>query len=246
MIHSNGWHATPDDSTPQPNARPTADHTGQTNHTGQADHADERESSGLTAAAPSLPQLDTFDPADTQPGLPTPRAVPVFAPAARPSQPHSPFPVSGPLDNPAHGLPTAPSPSDSIWRPRKTRAGTKLLIVENEYANLQLMERILGYAGYECVTASNGREALAVFERERPDMMLTDIAMPVMDGLEATAALRARPEGAHIPIVAVSAHVMAEDRERALRAGCTEYVTKPYRPHDLLAVVERLLTEGRR
>lgn len=243
MRHSNGWHATPDDSSPETNARHTTDHADHTDHTGERD---ERDGPKLTAAAPALPHLDPFDPGDTQPSLPAPRTVPVFTPAIRPIQPHSPLPVSGPLDNPAHGLPTAPSPSDSIWRPRLTRAGTKLLIVENEYANLQLMERILGYAGYECFTASNGREALAIFERERPDLILTDIAMPVMDGLAATAALRARPEGARIPIVAVSAHVMAEDRERALRAGCTEYVTKPYRPHDLLAVVERLLTEGRR
>lgn len=237
MTHSNGWHATPDDSTPQTDAHSTADH---------ADHADERGGPGLTAAAPSLPQIDAFDPADTQPGLPAPRTVPVFAPAIRPLQPQSPFPVSGPLDNPAHGVPAPARPGDSIWRPHKTRPGAKLLIVENEYSNLLLMERILGYAGYECVTAGNGREALTIFERERPDLILTDIAMPVMDGLEATAALRARPEGAHIPIVAVSAHAMAEDRDRALRAGCTEYLTKPYRPHDLLAVVERLLTEGRR
>ena len=202
-------------------------------------------SASAPALAHELSQNGHADPGNTRPSLPAPRLVPVFTPPPPamilPGRPAN----SGPLDNPAHGVPTAPAPGDSIWRSRKTRPGAKILIVENEYTNQLLMERILGFAGYECVTAGNGHIALDVFDREHPDLVLTDIAMPVMDGLAAVAALRARPAGARIPIVAVSAHALPEDREYALRRGCTDYLTKPYRPHDLLEVVERLLREGR-
>jgi CheY-like chemotaxis protein len=123
-------------------------------------------------------------------------------------------------------------------------AGAKVLIVENEDSNRLLMEKILSLVGYLCVSASNGQEALEVFSRERPRIVLTDISMPVMDGYEEIARLRALPEGARVPIVAVTAHAMAGDREFALRGGCNDYLVKPYRPRDLLEVVERLLKEA--
>lgn len=122
--------------------------------------------------------------------------------------------------------------------------GKTILIVENEDSNRILMEKILGFAGYRCVAATNGQEALEVFDRERPDIVLTDISMPVMDGFEEIALIRARPEGARVPIVAVTAHAMRGDRESALREGCDEYLAKPYRPRDLLDVVARLLKEA--
>jgi CheY-like chemotaxis protein len=128
---------------------------------------------------------------------------------------------------------------------RKLATHATVLIVEHEFTNRMLMEKILDIGGYHCVMASNGQEALAVFERERPDLVLTDVSMPIMDGLAATAALRARPEGKHVPIIAVSGHALREDREHALRQGCTEYLVKPYRPHDLLALVARLLRTER-
>jgi CheY-like chemotaxis protein len=137
--------------------------------------------------------------------------------------------------------------SASAARPTPTRlpqVAAKILIVENEDSNRTLMEKILGLAGYRCISACNGQEALDVFEHERPDIVLTDISMPVMDGLEEVAAIRARPDGARVPIVAVTAHAMSGDREFALREGCTEYLAKPFRPRDLLAVVERLLKEA--
>ncbi len=127
---------------------------------------------------------------------------------------------------------------------RLPQVAAKILIVENEDSNRTLMENILGLAGYRCISACNGQEALDVFEHERPDIVLTDISMPVMDGLEEVAAIRARPDGARVPIVAVTAHAMSGDREFALREGCTEYLAKPFRPRELLAVVERLLKEA--
>lgn len=263
MTDPTDWRATPDrhdrhvarDRHTARDVHPSSERPAPVSHaprvaTAQTARADDTDTPPVvSASAPSLAhelgQRGLPDPADTRPSLPAPRLVPVFTPPSPamilPGRP----PTSGPLDNPAHGMPSAPSPGDSIWRSRKPRAGAKILIVENEYTNQLLMERILGFAGYECVTAGNGRIALDVFDREQPDLVLTDIAMPVMDGLAAVAALRARPAGARIPIVAVSAHALPEDREYALRRGCTEYLTKPYRPHDLLEVVERLLREGR-
>jgi CheY-like chemotaxis protein len=120
--------------------------------------------------------------------------------------------------------------------------GITILIVENEESNRTLMEKILGFAGYKCVAACNGQEAVDLFDRRRPALILTDISMPVMDGYEATAAIRERAEGATVPIVAVTAHAMAGDRERAIQQGCTEYLAKPYRTRELLDVVERLLS----
>lgn len=128
--------------------------------------------------------------------------------------------------------------------PSPQATGATILIVENEDSNRTLMEKILGFAGYHCVTACNGQEALDAFDRGRPDLVLTDIAMPVMDGYETTGHIRARPGGAAIPIVAVTAHAMSGDREYALQRGCSAYLAKPYRPRDLIEVVERLLREA--
>lgn len=120
--------------------------------------------------------------------------------------------------------------------PRET-----ILVVENEETNRCLMEQILGFAGYRSVSASNGLEALDVLDRERVDLVLIDLSMPVLDGYRATEIIRRRPDGADLPIVAVTAHAMSEDRELALAAGCTDYLAKPYRPADLVSLVERLL-----
>lgn len=120
--------------------------------------------------------------------------------------------------------------------PRET-----ILVVENEEINRSLMEQILGFAGYRSISASNGLEALGVLDRERVDLVLIDLSMPVLDGYRATEIIRRRPDGADLPIVAVTAHAMSEDRELALAAGCTDYLAKPYRPAELLSLIERLL-----
>ncbi len=132
----------------------------------------------------------------------------------------------------------------SAWPVARDHAGHTVLIVENEDDNRTLMEEILRLAGYRCLTARNGREAVETFDHERPDIVLTDISMPVMDGLEEVASIRSRSYGATVPIVAVTAHALGGDREDALRQGCTDYLAKPYRPRELLAVVARLLKEG--
>ncbi len=123
----------------------------------------------------------------------------------------------------------APSPPETI------------LIVENEDTNRRLMEQILDFAGYRYLSASNGLEALDLIAREQVDLVLIDLSMPIMDGFRTTEIIRLRPQNATLPIVAVTAHAMSDDRELALRSGCTDYLAKPFRPNQLLQVVERLL-----
>ncbi len=120
------------------------------------------------------------------------------------------------------------------------RPGT-ILVAENEATNRHLMEQILRIAGYDTLTATNGREALEVLATRPADLVLVDISMPVLDGYHMLALLREQPVYATLPVVAVTAHATLEDRQRALRSGFTEYLTKPFRPRDLLRLVERLL-----
>lgn len=116
-----------------------------------------------------------------------------------------------------------------------------ILVVENEVSNRLLIERVLSTRGYRCLCASNGREALDILDREHVDLILTDLSMPVLDGYQTTQLIRARPGLANIPIVAVTAFALNDEGEAARQIGCTEYLTKPFRPRQLLDVVGRLL-----
>jgi CheY-like chemotaxis protein len=116
-----------------------------------------------------------------------------------------------------------------------------ILIVENEVSNRLLIERVLSTRGYRCLSASNGREALALLDREHVDLILTDLSMPVLDGYRTTQLIRARPGLSDVPIVAVTAYALSDEGEAARQIGCTEYLTKPFKPRQLLEVVERLL-----
>jgi two-component system, sensor histidine kinase and response regulator len=100
---------------------------------------------------------------------------------------------------------------------------------------------LLEKRGHEVYVAENGREALAILETTKPDVVLMDLQMPVMDGFEAIRAIRAKErKGGHLPIVALTAHAMQGDRERCLEAGADDYVTKPIRTADLFAAIERV------
>jgi CheY-like chemotaxis protein len=116
-----------------------------------------------------------------------------------------------------------------------------ILIVENEVSNRILIERVLSTRGYRCVSASNGREALNILDHEQVDLILTDLSMPVLDGYRTTKLIRARPALANVPIVAVTAYALNDESEAAMHIGCTEYLTKPFKPRQLLEVVDRLL-----
>ena len=116
-----------------------------------------------------------------------------------------------------------------------------ILVVENEVSNRILIERVLSTRGYRCLSASNGREALDILDNEHVDLILTDLSMPVLDGYRTTQLIRSRPGLEQVPIVAVTAFALNDEGEAARNIGCTEYLTKPFKPRRLLEVVERLL-----
>ena len=127
--------------------------------------------------------------------------------------------------------------------PLPGRGQPTILVIENEISNRILIERVLSTRGYYCLCASNGREALEILDRERVDLILTDLSMPVLDGYRTTQLIRSRPALVNVPIVAVTAYALNDENEAALQIGCNEYLTKPFKPRQLLEVVDRLLPQ---
>ena len=119
-----------------------------------------------------------------------------------------------------------------------------VLVVEDNEDNLFTLRQILARRPLEIVTATSGRQAIERCRRRPPDLVIMDVQMPGMTGLQATGAIRALPGGADIPIVALTAQAMKGDRERILAAGCDAYLAKPVQPNELISVVERLLRRG--
>jgi len=103
----------------------------------------------------------------------------------------------------------------------------KILYVEDNDDNVYVMRNRLGRVGYTVLVAADAEQGLAMAAAEHPDLILMDLRLPGLDGWEATRRLKAMPETRHIPVIAVSAHAMAGDREKALEAGCDDYDTKP-------------------
>jgi CheY-like chemotaxis protein/HPt (histidine-containing phosphotransfer) domain-containing protein len=120
--------------------------------------------------------------------------------------------------------------------------GLRVLVAEDNAVNQQVAVGMLERAGHTAVVAGNGREALAHLERETFDLVLMDVQMPELDGLETTTAIRERERatGAHIPIVAVTAHALRGDAERCLAAGMDDYLAKPLQPRELRAAIQRV------
>jgi len=128
------------------------------------------------------------------------------------------------------------------------RAPLRILVAEDNAVNQRLLVRILEKQGHAVTLAGNGREALSALEAGTLfDVVLMDVQMPEMDGFEATAAIRAREKdtGAHVPIVALTAHALKGDREACLAAGMDEYLTKPIRTPELLEVITRLSSDAK-
>jgi len=111
-----------------------------------------------------------------------------------------------------------------------------ILLVEDEEDNMQILRDLLT-ADYEIAEAINGEKALAAVAKKRPDLILMDIQLPIMDGYEATRRLKADPASRSIPIIAITSYALGEDERRARAAGCDDFVAKPYSPRFLLAKV---------
>ena len=122
-----------------------------------------------------------------------------------------------------------PSRSPRYTAPSGTKPGLRLLVVEDNPVNRLVATRLLEKQNHTVRTATNGREALDMIEKEKFDCVLMDVQMPVLDGFEATAAIRnkERVSGGHLPIIALTAHAIAGDLERCLAAGMDGYLTKP-------------------
>jgi CheY-like chemotaxis protein len=119
----------------------------------------------------------------------------------------------------------------------------KILYVEDNEDNVYMLSRRLRRNGHEVIVAADGEQGLAMARAEAPALILMDLRLPAMDGWEATRRLKATPETRDIPIIALSAHVMAGDKEKALAAGCDDYETKPIDFPRLLAKMAALLPE---
>jgi two-component system, cell cycle response regulator DivK len=118
---------------------------------------------------------------------------------------------------------------------------TKILLVEDNEMNLDMLSRRLSRQGYEVVAAQDGAAGVDRAASERPHIILMDMSLPVLDGWEATRRLKADPATREIPIIALTAHAMAEDREKAMAAGCDDYDTKPIDLPRLIEKIKKLL-----
>lgn len=119
----------------------------------------------------------------------------------------------------------------------------QILVVEDQEDNLRIMRDLLNDAGFEVIEARNGNEALSVTEAERPDLILMDIQLPELDGLEATRRIKDNPATRHIPVLAVTSYALNGDNEKAMAAGCDAYFAKPVSPRALLAKIREYLPE---
>lgn len=118
---------------------------------------------------------------------------------------------------------------------------TRVLIVEDNELSLDMLSRRMQRKGYVIITAMDGAQAISMAQSERPDLILMDMRLPVLDGWQATRQIKATPATSHILIIALTAQAMAGDREKAMEAGCDEYETKPVDLPRLLNKIDALL-----
>ena len=117
----------------------------------------------------------------------------------------------------------------------------RLLYVEDNEMNRDMLSRRLQRRGFEVLIAADGEEGVILAAAERPDLIFMDMSLPVLDGWEATRQIKAAPDTHSIPIIGLTAHAMAADRDKCLEAGCDDYDTKPVELDRLLKKIERLL-----
>ncbi|HTY11393.1 MAG TPA: response regulator [Bacteroidota bacterium] len=117
----------------------------------------------------------------------------------------------------------------------------KLLVVEDNEINRDMMVRRLQRRGYTLVTAVDGQQGIDMARSEKPDLILMDMSLPVLDGWEATRQIKKDESLKHIPVVGLTAHAMVGDRDQALQAGCDDYATKPVEFEKLIELINRLI-----
>jgi len=115
----------------------------------------------------------------------------------------------------------------------------RILVVEDQPDNRQIIRDMLAATDYEIIEAEDGEQALAAIAKQRPDLILMDIQLPVMDGYEATRRIKADPALRSIPIIAVTSYALSGEEKKARAAGCDDYVPKPYSPRQLLAKIRQ-------
>lgn len=120
--------------------------------------------------------------------------------------------------------------------------GSRILVIEDNQDNMTLISDILVSLKYTVLQAADGEQGIAMASAEQPDLILMDLSLPRVDGWTATRRIKADPELQHIPIIALTAHAMIGDRERALAAGCDDYVSKPINLRELASKLARYLS----
>jgi len=122
----------------------------------------------------------------------------------------------------------------------------KILIVEDNPQNMRLMEMVLRAKDYVLLKATDGEEALNMARREQPDLIIMDVQLPKLSGLEVTKRLRAMPAFSHTPIIAITAYAMKGDREKVIKSGCDAYLSKPIDTRELPGMIAEMLSKQQR
>lgn len=122
----------------------------------------------------------------------------------------------------------------------------RILLVEDNEMNRDMLSRRLSRRGFEVLLAENGQAGVDLTASQRPDLVLMDMSLPVMDGWEATRRIKADPSTSAIPVIALTAHAMASDRDMALQAGCDDYDSKPVDLARLIQKIEQLLDAAKK
>jgi two-component system cell cycle response regulator DivK len=118
---------------------------------------------------------------------------------------------------------------------------TKILLVEDDTLNREMVMRRLAWEGYQVISAEDGATAVALAETELPDLILMDLGLPILNGWTATRRIKATPSTQHIPIIALTAYALTEDRDKSIAAGCDDYELKPINFVQLQAKIQALL-----
>lgn len=119
----------------------------------------------------------------------------------------------------------------------------KILLVEDNPATIDVIVKELEFLGYDCIVAEDGKKAVELTASRLPDLIIMDISLPKMDGLEAATLIRKNPKTQSIPILAATARALPGDKEKCLQAGCDDYIAKPFTHRELGAAIKKLLKE---